>query len=386
MAEHTPYPLFCIGHPLLDIQVRNGEALLAKYGLEANGYTLAKDKQLEIYDDIVANHQVTFVAGGGAQNMARGAAYILPPKSVAYTGAVGNDSLAEQLRQANEREGVLHVYDVHDDEKTGACAVVITGHHRSLTTTHRAAQKFRTPHLSSPDVAPLIRNASFYYLEGFFLRHGLEAALEVATKSSEHGKTFILNISAPFVVQHFGAQLKALLPYVDILIGNEAEAAAWATANEMPNPSDLHAIARSLALFPKVNASKPRIVLFTQGGKSTLLLAAQNPDEPRIYPVLEAENLIDTNGAGDAFAGGFAAGLVAGYSLDDSVWLGHELARECVHQVGPQYPWPKVDILVYVNSFIHNMEQVFEEVLRMVRVGSPSFGFAFVWLPAPRLW
>jgi adenosine kinase len=46
MAHNTPYPLFCIGHPLLDIQVRDGEALLAKYGLEVNGYTLANDKQL----------------------------------------------------------------------------------------------------------------------------------------------------------------------------------------------------------------------------------------------------------------------------------------------------------------------------------------------------
>lgn len=56
--------------------------------------------------------------------------YILPPKSVAFTGAVGDDSLAEQLRKADEREGVLHEYDVHEGEKTGACAVVITGHHR----------------------------------------------------------------------------------------------------------------------------------------------------------------------------------------------------------------------------------------------------------------
>lgn len=56
--------------------------------------------------------------------------YVLPPKSVVYAGAVGEDHLAEQLREANKREGLDDVYLVRKGEKTGACAVVITGHHR----------------------------------------------------------------------------------------------------------------------------------------------------------------------------------------------------------------------------------------------------------------
>ena len=47
-----------------------------------------------------------------------------------YTGCVGNDDLAEQLKAANKREGLDEVYYVNEKEKTGACAVVITGHHR----------------------------------------------------------------------------------------------------------------------------------------------------------------------------------------------------------------------------------------------------------------
>ena len=47
-----------------------------------------------------------------------------------YTGCVGNDDLAEQLKAANTREGLDEVYYVKEGEKTGACAVVITGHHR----------------------------------------------------------------------------------------------------------------------------------------------------------------------------------------------------------------------------------------------------------------
>ena len=98
------------------------------------------------------DYKVTYVAGGAAQNAARGAAvriviesgpafiliagsiqYILPPKSVVYTGCVGDDDLAEQLKAANTREGLDDVYFVKKGEKTGACAVVITGHHRYVT-------------------------------------------------------------------------------------------------------------------------------------------------------------------------------------------------------------------------------------------------------------
>jgi sugar/nucleoside kinase (ribokinase family) len=58
--------------------------------------------------------------------------YVLPPNSVVYTGCVGDDELAEQLRAANKREGLADAYMVKKGEKTGACAVVITGHHRCV--------------------------------------------------------------------------------------------------------------------------------------------------------------------------------------------------------------------------------------------------------------
>jgi adenosine kinase len=56
--------------------------------------------------------------------------YVLPPKSVVYTGCVGDDDLSEQLKAANKREGLIDAYLVKKGEKTGACAVVITGDHR----------------------------------------------------------------------------------------------------------------------------------------------------------------------------------------------------------------------------------------------------------------
>ena len=44
MSTAPSYSLFCMGNPLLDMQVTNGEALLTKYDLKANDAILAEDK------------------------------------------------------------------------------------------------------------------------------------------------------------------------------------------------------------------------------------------------------------------------------------------------------------------------------------------------------
>jgi adenosine kinase len=130
--------------------------------------------------------------------------YVLPPNSVVYVGCVGDDDLAEQLREANQKESVASAYQVKAGEKTGACAVVITGHHRyaelskisrlcssedrSLVTTLRAAEQFEKAHLSSPEILPLVEAAKFYYVGGFFLTHGVESAMEIAQKAANASK------------------------------------------------------------------------------------------------------------------------------------------------------------------------------------------------------
>ena len=48
------YALFCMGNPLLDIQVRDGEELLKKYNLNANDAILADEKHLPMLDILFA--------------------------------------------------------------------------------------------------------------------------------------------------------------------------------------------------------------------------------------------------------------------------------------------------------------------------------------------
>jgi adenosine kinase len=233
-------------------------------------------------------------------------------------------------------------------------------------TTLRAAEKWEQSHLRSPEVAPLLAAARFFYVEGYFLTHGTDSVVELAKAASLAGKvlspralpfpagadpappqTFALNLSAPFIPQFFHAQVQQVLPFVDILICNETEAGAWAAATGQPSATDLPALARALATQPKSNPSRPRTVIITHGAEPTIAVSAATPEDVRSYPVhvLAQEQIADTNGAGDAFAGGFMGALVAGKDLDGAVAAGQKLAALSVQEVGPQFKWPKVQIL-----------------------------------------
>jgi len=338
------YNFVAMGNPLLDMQVSNGEELLKKYNLKANDAILAEGQQKEIYTDLEKNYKPVYVAGGAAQNAARGAQYVLPAGSTAYIGCVGKDALADQLRAANEKEGLYSAYQVVEDAPTGACAVVITGHHRSLCTELGAAEKFTKEHLEKAEVKEIIEGAKFYYLGGFFLTHGIESAMTLAKHSKDNGKTFAMNLSAPFIPQFFKTQVDEILPYVDVLIGNESEAEAFAQSHEY-GTSDLVEIAKKLAAFPKANSSKPRLVVITHGAEDTIVVQGDNSHEIHEVGKLSDDQIVDTNGAGDAFAGGFCGALSLGKSVDEAVAAGHKMGAMCVKQLGPTFKWPKEQIL-----------------------------------------
>ncbi|MCP6711311.1 PfkB family carbohydrate kinase, partial [Klebsiella pneumoniae] len=67
----------------------------------------------------------------------------------------------------------------------------------------------------------LVEKARVCYIAGFFLTVSPESVLKVAQYVSENNRIFALNLSAPFISQFFKESLMKVMPYVDILFGNE---------------------------------------------------------------------------------------------------------------------------------------------------------------------
>jgi len=344
MASTGKFELLCLENPLLDIQGQGDEKLLEKYGLKANDAILAEEKHMGLYEDLLQNHNAKLIAGGAAQNTARGAQYILPADSAVYIGCIGNDKYGKLLEDICKQAGLRVEYRYDEEQPTGRCGVVITGHNRSLCTDLAAANCYKLDHLKSPKIWNLVEQAKVYYVGGYHLTVCVPAILALGEEAAVKDKVFIMNLSAPFIPQFFKDQLDQTAPYWDYLIGNEVEALAYAESHSL-GTTDIKAIAKSIADLPKKNTNRPRTVIITQGTDPSIAAVAKENGEVEFVelPVraIESSQICDTNGAGDAFAGGFVAGIVQGKSLETSIDMGQWLASLSIQELGPSYPFPK---------------------------------------------
>jgi len=145
----------------------------------------------------------------------------------------------------------------------------------------------------------------------------------------------MMNLSAPFLLDFFWeGKFEKVLPYVDVLFGNESEAAAL--AKRLGSSDDIKEVALKASALPKVNGKRERLVIITQGAKQTVV-AHKGKVQAFSVPPVPAEEIVDLNGAGDSFVGGFLAKFVQGKSLEEAVAAGHYCAGVTIRTSGTTF-------------------------------------------------
>ncbi|KAL2769847.1 adenosine kinase isoform d, partial [Daubentonia madagascariensis] len=239
--------LFGMGNPLLDISAVVDKDFLDKYSLKPNDQILAEDKHKELFDELVKKFKVEYHAGGSTQNSIKVAQWMIqqPHKAATFFGCIGIDKFGEILkRKAAEAHVDAHYYE-QSEQPTGTCAACITGDNRSLVAHLAAANCYKKEkHLDLEKNWMLVEKARVCYIA------------EAATFAREQGF----------------------------------------------ETKDIKEIAKKTQALPKVNSKRQRIVIFTQGRDDTIM-ATEN--EVSAFAVLDQDQkeIIDTNGAGDAFVG-----------------------------------------------------------------------------------
>ncbi|XP_018621773.1 adenosine kinase isoform X1 [Scleropages formosus] len=331
--------LFGMGNPLLDICAVVDKDFLDKYGLKPNDQILAEDKHKELFDELVKKFKVEYHAGGSTQNSIKIAQWMIqePHKVATFFGCIGTDKFGEILKKKAEEAHVDAHYYEQEEEPTGTCAACITGDNRSLVANLAAANCYKKEkHLDLEGNWALVEKAKIYYIAGFFLTVSPESILKVAKHASEHNKVFALNLSAPFISQFYKKPMMEVMPYVDILFGNETEASTFAREQGFET-EDIEEIAKKAQSLSKENKKRQRIVVFTQGKDGTIVTKG---DKAMTFPVLEIDQseIVDTNGAGDAFVGGFLSQLVQERSLEQCIRAGHYAANVVIRRAGCTFP------------------------------------------------
>jgi len=174
------------------------------------------------------------------------------------------------------------------------------------------------------EIQALVNRAQCFYIEGFFLAVSVESMIHIGKHAADHNKPFFLNLSAPFLIEYYWENMEQVLPYADGIIGNEHEAAAF--GRKQGWDTDLNVIAEKLSQWPKINTARPRMVIFTQGSRNTLVHI--NGETTRDFAPIKVpvDEIADLNGAGDSFVGGFLSRYVKGRPVEECVAAGHYCA------------------------------------------------------------
>lgn len=123
-----------------------------------------------------------------------------------------------------------------------------------------------------------------------------------------------------------------VMPYIDLLFGNESEAVTFANEQNF-GTENLKEIGQKMTELAKNNSKRPRVVVLTQGHHPVLLFEGGTIREFPVEELKESE-IVDTNGAGDAFVGGFLAQLIQGRTYDDCIRCGICAARAIIQRNG----------------------------------------------------
>ncbi|KAL9426746.1 hypothetical protein AB3S75_033521 [Citrus x aurantiifolia] len=329
--------LLGMGNPLLDISSVVDDDFLNKYDIKLNNAILAEEKHLPLYDEMASKYNVEYIAGGATQNSIRVAQWMLQiPGATSYIGCIGKDKFGEEMKKNSKLAGVnVHYYE-DESASTGTCAVCVVGGERSLVANLSAANCYKSEHLKKPENWALVEKAKYFYIAGFFLTVSPDSIRLVAEHAAANNKVFMMNLSAPFICEFFKDALEKVLPYMDYIFGNETEARTFSKVQGWET-DDVEEIALKLSQWPKASEIRKRTTVITQGADPVVV--AQD-GKLKKFPVivLPKDKLVDTNGAGDAFVGGFLSQLVQEKPIEECVRAGCYASHVIIQRSGCTYP------------------------------------------------
>jgi len=273
----------------------------------------------------VDSYKVQYIAGGATQNTIRVAQWMSQSAgSTSYIGCVGKDAYGQQLRECASADGVSVHYLEDEKTPTGTCAALIMEKERSLVANLSAANAYKKEHYDSAPIQAVVTASDMIYCAGFFLTVSPPTIQAAGAHCAETNKLFCMNLSAPFITQFFTDPLTAAIPFVDIMFGNESEAEAFGEKMGYADKS-VKNVALEISKMDKTNKDRSRMVVITQGSECTVVAQDGKVTEYAV-PKLAPEAIVDVNGAGDSFVGGFLASMLKGKPVLACVDAGHYAA------------------------------------------------------------
>jgi sugar/nucleoside kinase (ribokinase family) len=313
-ASAPRFDVLGIGNAIVDVLAPVDEQFISRHDMRKGSMTLVDAAQAEAIYAAMPPGQET--SGGCAANTCTVAAGL--GARVAYLGRVADDQLGAVFRHDIAAAGVhFPTAPLIGGAPTARCMIVVTPDgQRTMNTYLGACVAFGVEQVDDAAVA----DAAVTYMEGYLYDEpaAMAAFRHAAAVAHAAGRKVSLTLSDSFCVDRHRAAFRELVRgHVDILFANESEICSLYECNEL---ADAVAAARA----------EVALAAITRGPDGSLVLAGAQTAEVAAEPT----RLVDTTGAGDAYAAGFLAAFTAGRPLADCGRLGSIAAAEIISHYG----------------------------------------------------
>lgn len=248
------------------------------------------------------------IPGGSPANVVAGASYLGLKGKCGLMGTVGDDEIGRMYIEDVEKNGIINYFSV-EKGKSSVCYLFVTpdGERTSV---------YELGVCGNYEI-------DFEAIEDFYIFHtaayesvtNLERAWDAMKYAEEHGVKVSFDLSDPAAVRKYRPMFDDILEVVDILFANEHE------ARELTGLEPKEAV-EELKEYCE-------IAIVKMGAKGSYVKGKELYKIPK-YPC----NLVNTTGAGDAYAAGFLYGYVKGFSLERCGHKGSEFAARVCEKDG----------------------------------------------------
>jgi len=310
----TRFDITGIGNAIVDYLLQTDDAFLNRHDMPKGGMSLI---DADAATRLTAQMQGGLTASGGSVANSCAVAAALGAR-VAFLGKVGHDEMGEAFRREIAAHGVHYATPpLSAAIPTARCLILVTPDgQRTMNTYLGAGGEFSLDDLDETIIAA----SAVTYLEGYlFDPPAAQAAFAEAAKMARAaGRKTALSLSDAFCVdRHRDGFRRLIAEGVDILFANEVEICSLYECNEFEGAAAKAAAEIPLAVLTRSEAGS----IILQGGARTQI------------PAVPAQ-VVDTTGAGDAYAAGFLAAYTQGQGLEAAGRLGAKAAALAISRIG----------------------------------------------------
>lgn len=308
-----------MGNALVDIVTEVDLDFFVRNGIEKGVMTLVDEKRQHELIRAIDMKKSKMSCGGSAANTVIGVSQF-GGKSF-YSCLVAKDDLGKFFLLDLKRNGVDTnlTHDVCPPGITGKVLVMTTPDaERTMNTFLGISSNLSPAHLDEHAIV----KSSYLYLEGYLVTSssGLEAMKEAKKIAERNNVKVALTFSDPSMVKYFSSQMHGIIgASVDLLFCNEEEAM-------------IHTGTETLSEAREKLKDAAKHFVITLGANGAMIYDGDTFINIEPYKV----KALDTNGAGDMFAGAFLYGVTHGHSYAEAGKLASLASSRVVTQFGPR--------------------------------------------------